>query len=266
VAFRDARPSIAQRFKHSRGIDLPTGREPTPNGVFSDVHAETHQLCCTPIDRLVAVPMNQYDTRAFRTGRGSAAPTSHRRSPLSPEVGATFHIQLTHTGSLSYPPGKRTLPIARFCRFRALALPYWMEAGGTGDISPRARKPMLTQDQQNSPPKKATATACAKGGAVHVSFASNHLKLRLCPTVVSITPDDAMALSIELQKAAIDARVSEAPPPPPSRWRDERPRDAPRVQGPIPRGAESCRSHTRTHSPVQVWRPFRRDRSGAHAR
>jgi hypothetical protein len=73
---------------------------------------------------------------------------------------------------------------------------------------------MLTQDQQNSPPKKATATACAKGGAVHVSFASNHLKLRLCPTVVSITPDDAMALSIELQKAAIDARVSEAPPPP----------------------------------------------------
>jgi hypothetical protein len=28
--------------------------------------------------------------------------------------------------------------------------------------------------------------------------------------VISITPDDAMALSIELQKAAIDARASEA--------------------------------------------------------
>jgi hypothetical protein len=71
----------------------------------------------------------------------------------------------------------------------------------------RARKPMLTQDQQNSPPKKATATARAKGTAVHVSFASNHLKLRLLPTVISITPDDAMALSIELHKASIDARV-----------------------------------------------------------
>jgi hypothetical protein len=88
-----------------------------------------------------------------------------------------------------------------------------MEAVGTADIYRRARKPILTQDQQNSPPKKATATARAKGGAVHVSLASNHLKLWLLPTVVSITPDDAMALSIELQKAAIDARVSEAPPP-----------------------------------------------------
>jgi hypothetical protein len=48
---------------------------------------------------------------------------------------------------------------------------------------------MLTQDQQNSSPKKATATVCAQ-----------------------ITPDDAMALSIELQKAGINARVSEAPP------------------------------------------------------
>jgi hypothetical protein len=66
---------------------------------------------------------------------------------------------------------------------------------------------MLTQDQQNSSPKKATATARAKGTAVHVSFASNHLKIRRLPTVISITPDDAMALSIELQKAAIDARV-----------------------------------------------------------
>jgi hypothetical protein len=68
---------------------------------------------------------------------------------------------------------------------------------------------MLTQDQQNSPPKKATATARAKGATVHVSFASNHLKLRLLPTVIPITPDDAMALSIDLQKAAIDARVAE---------------------------------------------------------
>jgi hypothetical protein len=97
--------------------------------------------------------------------------------------------------------------------FRRLPLPYEMEAVGTADIYRRARKPILTQDQQTSPPKKATATARAKGGAVHVSLASNHLKLWLLPTVVSITPDDAMALSIELQKAAIDARVSEAPPP-----------------------------------------------------
>jgi hypothetical protein len=65
----------------------------------------------------------------------------------------------------------------------------------------------LAQDQQNSPPKKATATARAKGAAVHVSFASNQLTLWLLPTVISITPDDAMALSIELQKAAIDAHV-----------------------------------------------------------
>ena len=70
---------------------------------------------------------------------------------------------------------------------------------------------MLTQDQQNPPPQKATATARAKGAAVHVIFASNHLKLGLLPTVISITADDTMALSIELQKAAIDARVWDAP-------------------------------------------------------
>jgi hypothetical protein len=103
------------------------------------------------------------------------------------------------------------LPIG--CFPGAAQLSPMMEAVGTADIYRRARKPILTQDQQTSPPKKATATARAKGGAVHVSLASNHLKLWLLPTVVSITPDDAMALSIELQKAAIDARVSEAPPP-----------------------------------------------------
>ena len=32
------------------------------------------------------------------------------------------------------------------------------------------------------------------------------MTLRLWPTVFAMTPDDAMALSIELQKAAIDAR------------------------------------------------------------
>jgi hypothetical protein len=68
---------------------------------------------------------------------------------------------------------------------------------------------MLTQDQQDSPPK-AAVTARAKGAAVHLGFASNHLTLWLLPTVISITPDDAMALSIELQKAAIDARVSKS--------------------------------------------------------
>ena len=94
---------------------------------------------------------------------------------------------------------------------------------------------MLTQDQQNAPPKKAAATARARGAAVHVSFACNHLKLRLLPTVISITPDDAMALSIELQKAAIDARVSEASFP--ITWRDEGPPDAQRrPKGPTPDG------------------------------
>jgi hypothetical protein len=71
---------------------------------------------------------------------------------------------------------------------------------------------MLTQHQQNLPPQKATATARAKGAAVQISFASNHLELRLLPKVISVTPGDAMALSIELQKAAIDARVWDAPP------------------------------------------------------
>jgi hypothetical protein len=54
--------------------------------------------------------------------------------------------------------------------------------------------------------QQATAVASAKEAAVHVSFASSRLKLWLSPTVFAITPDQAMALSIELQKAAIDAR------------------------------------------------------------
>ena len=55
-------------------------------------------------------------------------------------------------------------------------------------------------------PQQATAVASAKDAVVHVSFASSRLKLRLSPTVFAMTPDEAMALSIELQKAAIDAR------------------------------------------------------------
>jgi hypothetical protein len=73
-------------------------------------------------------------------------------------------------------------------------------------ISLRARKP-VSQDQESLPPKQVTATASADGAVVNISLASNHLKLWLFPTVISITPDDAMALSIELQKAAIDARL-----------------------------------------------------------
>jgi hypothetical protein len=57
-------------------------------------------------------------------------------------------------------------------------------------------------------PRKATASARAKDASVHVrlSFAFSDLKFWLRPMVVAITPDDAMAFSIELQKAAVDAR------------------------------------------------------------
>jgi hypothetical protein len=60
-------------------------------------------------------------------------------------------------------------------------------------------------DVKNSPPQQATARAT--NATVHVSFAPSRLELRLWPTVVAMNPDDAMALSIELQKAAIDARL-----------------------------------------------------------
>jgi hypothetical protein len=53
------------------------------------------------------------------------------------------------------------------------------------------------------------ATASAEKSTVHVSFAASRLRLRLWPTVVAMKSDDAMALSIELQKAAIDARQNE---------------------------------------------------------
>jgi hypothetical protein len=53
------------------------------------------------------------------------------------------------------------------------------------------------------------ATASAKDATGQVSFVSSRLTLRLWPTVFAMTPDDAMALSIELQKAAIDARQNE---------------------------------------------------------
>jgi hypothetical protein len=53
------------------------------------------------------------------------------------------------------------------------------------------------------------ATASAEKSTVHVSFAASRLRLRLWPTVVAMKSDDAMALSIELQKAAIDARQHE---------------------------------------------------------
>jgi hypothetical protein len=45
----------------------------------------------------------------------------------------------------------------------------------------------------------------AKGATVKLTF---DVGVSVCrrPRVVTVTPDDAMALSIELQKAAIDAR------------------------------------------------------------
>jgi hypothetical protein len=47
--------------------------------------------------------------------------------------------------------------------------------------------------------------ARAKGVAVEVTFNLGH-RLWPRPMVFAVTPDDAMALSIDLQKAAIDAR------------------------------------------------------------
>jgi hypothetical protein len=60
-------------------------------------------------------------------------------------------------------------------------------------------------------PQKATEAASAKDASVHVrfKFARSGMKLWPRPMVVALTPDDAMALSIELQKAAIDARQNE---------------------------------------------------------
>jgi hypothetical protein len=61
--------------------------------------------------------------------------------------------------------------------------------------------------QKNSLPQLATASAT--DATVQVSFAGSRPKLRLWPTVVAMKPDDAMALSIELQRAAVDARQYE---------------------------------------------------------
>jgi hypothetical protein len=54
----------------------------------------------------------------------------------------------------------------------------------------------------------ATAAASAKNGAVQVRL-NLAAKLWSRPMFVAMTPDDAMALSIELQKAAITARQCE---------------------------------------------------------
>jgi hypothetical protein len=52
------------------------------------------------------------------------------------------------------------------------------------------------------------STARAKDATVEVTFDVG-LRPWPRPMVVTVTPDDAMALSIELQKAAIDARQCE---------------------------------------------------------
>jgi hypothetical protein len=59
--------------------------------------------------------------------------------------------------------------------------------------------------------QRATASARATEASVHVKLrlAPFGPKLSAWPMVVAITADDAMALSIELQKAAIDARERE---------------------------------------------------------
>ena len=58
---------------------------------------------------------------------------------------------------------------------------------------------------------RGTAVACARDTAVQITLklASERLKPWSHPMVVALTADDAMALSIELQKAAIDARHCE---------------------------------------------------------
>jgi hypothetical protein len=60
-------------------------------------------------------------------------------------------------------------------------------------------------------PQQATSVASAKNESVHLNLklASERLKPRAHPMVVAMTPEDAMALSIQLQKAAIDARSRE---------------------------------------------------------
>ena len=63
------------------------------------------------------------------------------------------------------------------------------------------------KNASNSLPQQASARAT--NASVRVSFAFSRLELQLWPTVVAMKPDDAMALSIELQKAAIDARQCE---------------------------------------------------------
>jgi hypothetical protein len=59
--------------------------------------------------------------------------------------------------------------------------------------------------------QRATAGASARGAYVQVTlkFALSGLNLWRQPMVVAMTPDDAMALSIQLQKAVIDARLCE---------------------------------------------------------
>jgi hypothetical protein len=68
----------------------------------------------------------------------------------------------------------------------------------------------LVNDVENC--RNSTAAASAKGASVHVRFIFAPSRMRRRPLLVAMTPDDAMALSIELQKAAIDARQCESGP------------------------------------------------------
>jgi hypothetical protein len=54
-------------------------------------------------------------------------------------------------------------------------------------------------------PQKATAGASARDASVHVRFTFAFSRIKLCPRpmLVAMTPDDAMALSIELQNPTV---------------------------------------------------------------
>jgi hypothetical protein len=135
------------------------------------------------------------------------------------------HVPCQKLSDPPLPPRHTQLAATRMCRLPSLALngrtrtSAWAGARGGPDLlqSPltsRDRAPflanggaMLKRNARNLGLQRATATAT--NGNVHVIFASSRLRLWLRPTVVAMTPDDAMSLSIELQKAAIDARQDE---------------------------------------------------------
>src|SRR5580704_16516256 len=135
------------------------------------------------------------------------------------------HLWACTASEIVWPLRHTQLAATRMCRLPSLALSSrtrtsaWAGRAGarsspeppdfkrSGPLFLASGGATLKQNARNSLAQH--ATAIATNGNVHISFASSRLRLRLRPTVVAMTPDDAMALSIELQKAAIDARQHE---------------------------------------------------------